>query len=100
MVVNYSSVEITGNYNLNIKENIIKLTLGTRGKNFSRRHFEIYFSFFFSVLDNAYFLEKSGNYHHFVICWIFVESGNGKRQTLFMLVWKMGLIPKDIKDGF
>ena len=47
MVVNYSSVEMTGNYSPNIQQYVIELTLGTGGKNFSRQHFEI-FSYFFS----------------------------------------------------
>ena len=45
MVVNYSSVEMTGNYSPNIQQNI-ELTLGTRVKNFSRSRFEIFFLFF------------------------------------------------------
>ena len=46
MVVNYSSVEMTGNYSQNIQQNIIELTLGTRGKHFTRRYFEIFCQFF------------------------------------------------------
>ena len=32
VVVNYSFVEMTGNYSPKIQQNIIELTLGTRGK--------------------------------------------------------------------
>ena len=46
MVVNCSSVEMTGDYSPNSQQNIIELMLGTRGKNFSRRHFEVVFLFF------------------------------------------------------
>ena len=48
MVVNYSSVEMTGNYITNIQKNITHLTFGTRVKNFSRRYFEIFFLFVLS----------------------------------------------------
>ena len=32
MLVNYSSVEMTGNYSPNIQQNTVELTLSTRGK--------------------------------------------------------------------
>ena len=57
MVVSYSSVEMTGNYSLNIQQNIFELTLGTRVK-ISADDILKYVSCFFLSFDNAYFLEK------------------------------------------
>ena len=51
MVVNYSSVEMTGNYITNIQQNITHLTFGTHVKNFSRRSFEIFFLFVLSFSE-------------------------------------------------
>ena len=78
-----------------IQQNIIELTLGTQGKNFSGRHLE-YFSYFFLSFDNAYFLKKKKIRKLLSVCrcWIFRGSGYGKSQTLFAKVWKMGLNPE------
>ena len=94
MVVSYSSVEMTGNCSQNIQENSTDLKVGTRGKNFSKRQFEIFclfssraltiivffFLFFFFVF---FFWKKYGNYFQFDVFRIFPESGYGKKQTLF-----------------
>ena len=93
MAANYLPVEMTGNYRPNIQQTII----GTRGKNFSRRHFEIHvFFLFFPELWQCLFSGKIKKLSS-ICLGIFPESGNGKRQTLFMHVWKMGLILKVIK---
>ena len=53
----YQFVEMTGHWSLNIEQNIIELTLSTRGKKFSRRHIEI-ICFFFPVLWQCIFSGK------------------------------------------
>ena len=77
MVVNYSSVEITGNYNPNIQQN--RLALGVKiSADVSMK----YFPYFFLSFDNAYFLKQIyGNYHQYVVYWIFPEGGNGKQES-------------------
>ena len=53
MIVNYSSVEMTGNYSPNTQQNIIELTLCTRGKINQKKKKKTadyiwnYFSYFF-----------------------------------------------------
>ena len=44
-----------------------------------------YFLIFFLSLDNAYFLEKIRTLSPNVVCWIFPECGNGKRQTFLRM---------------
>ena len=67
------------------------------------KHWNILLFFFFWALTIPTFWKKWRNYQ-FVICWIFPVSGNGKRQTSFVHVWKWVLsrtwkLTKDLRHN-